>query len=152
MLSDIAVRNARAAAKPYRLADEKGLYLEVAPSGGKLWRMKYRFAGKEKRLALGVYPTVTLKDARQKRDAARKLLANAIDPSVERRIQKASRVERAANSFETVAREWFAKRSRNMAASHGTRVLRALERDVFPWLGTRPVAEVTAPELLLILR
>jgi integrase len=114
--------------------------------------MKYRFAGKEKRLALGVYPTVGLKDAREKRDAARKLLANAIDPSVERRIQKASRIERAANSFETVAREWFAKRSPNMADSHGTRVLRALERDVFPWLGTRPVAEVTAPELLLVLR
>jgi integrase len=152
MLSDIAVRNAKAAAKPYRLADEKGLYLEVVPSGGKLWRMKYRFSGKEKRLALGVYPTVTLRDAREKRDAARKLLANAIDPSVERRIQKASRIERAANSFETVAREWFAKRSPNMADSHSSRVLRALERDVFPWLGTRPVAEVTAPELLLILR
>ena len=152
MLSDIAVRAAKAAAKPYRLADEKGLYLEVAPTGGKWWRLKYRFAGKEKRLSLGVYPTVTLKDAREKRDAARKLLASHIDPSVERRIQKASRIERAANSFETVAREWFAKRSPNMADSHRSRVLRALERDVFPWLATRPVAEVTAPELLLILR
>ena len=152
MLSDIAVRAAKAAAKPYRLADEKGLYLEVAPTGGKWWRRKYRFAGKEKRLSLGVYPTVTLKDAREKRDAARKLLASHIDPSVERRIQKASRIERAANSFETVAREWFAKRSPNMADSHRSRVLRALERDVFPWLATRPVAEVTAPELLLILR
>ena len=152
MLSDIAVRAAKAAAKPNRLADEKGLYLEVAPTGGKWWRLKYRFAGKEKRLSLGVYPTVTLKDAREKRDAARKLLASHIDPSVERRIQKASRIERAANSFETVAREWFAKRSPNMADSHRSRVLRALERDVFPWLATRPVAEVTAPELLLILR
>jgi hypothetical protein len=104
--------------------------------------MTYRFSGKERRLALGVYPTATLKDAREKRDAARKLLANEIDPSVERRIPKAGRIERAANRFETVAGEWLAKRSPNMADSRSSRVLRALERDVFPWAGTRPVAEV----------
>jgi len=88
----------------------------------------------------------------RRRDAARKLLASHIDPSAERRIQKASRIERAGNSFETVAREWFAKRSPAMAESHKGRVLRALERDVFPCLGTRPVAGVTAPELLAVLR
>ena len=151
-LTDLAIRNAKPASKTYRLTDEQGLYLEVAPTGGKWWRFKYRFAGKEKRLSLGVYPTVGLEDARNRRDDARRLLANHIDPSAERRIQRASRVERAANGFETVAREWFAKRSPDMAESHSGRVLRALERDVFPWLGSRPIAEVTAPELLAVLR
>lgn len=138
MLSDIAIRAAKAASKPYRLADEKGLYLEVAPTGGKWWRLKYRFAGKEKRLSLGVYPTVTLRDAREKRDAARKLLANAIDPSVERRIQKASRIERAANSFETVAREWFAKRSPNLA-------IRTAAASCEPWSGMSSRGSVRGP-------
>src|SRR5438445_2395386 len=103
------IRNAKPTGKLYRLFDGRGLYLEVSASGGRWWRLKYRFAGKEKRLSLGVFPDVGLKDARERRDAARQLLARGIDPSVERKVQKAASVEREANSFETVAREWFAK-------------------------------------------
>ncbi|CAJ0700596.1 tyrosine-type recombinase/integrase [Ralstonia wenshanensis] len=151
-LTDAAVRNAVPRDKPYRLADSAGLYLEVSPAGGKYWRFKYRFGGKEKRLALGVYPAVGLKEARVRRDAARKLLADGIDPSVHRKVQKAATVERASNSFETVAREWFCKQAPAWAASHADKIMQRLEKNVFPWLGGRPIAEITAPELLTVLR
>lgn len=149
-LSDLTIRNAKPGIKPIRLSDSGGLYLEVAPSGGKLWRLKYRFGGKEKRLALGKYPDVGLKDARERRDDARKLLANEIDPSENRKIQKAAKAERAANSFEVVAREWVAKNISTWAASHTSKILRRLEMYVFPWLGGRPIAEITPPELLAV--
>lgn len=151
-LTDAAVRNAVPRDKPYRLADSAGLYLEVSPAGGKYWRFKYRFGGKEKRLALGVYPAIGLKEARVRRDAARKLLADGIDPSVHRKVQKAATVERASNSFETVAREWFCKQAPAWAASHADKIMQRLEKNVFPWLGGRPIAEITAPELLTVLR
>ncbi len=151
-LTDAAVRNAVPRDKPYRLADSAGLYLEVSPAGGKYWRFKYRFGGKEKRLALGVYPAVGLKEARVRRDAARKLLADGIDPSAHRKVQKAATVERASNSFETVAREWFCKQAPAWAASHADKIMQRLEKNVFPWLGGRPIAEITAPELLTVLR
>jgi hypothetical protein len=108
-LTDTALRNAKPSQKAVRLFDERGLYLEISPTGGKWWRLKYRFDGKEKRLSLGVYPNVSLKDARDRRDTARKLLADGIDPSENRRAQKSAHADRAANSFEVVAREWFAK-------------------------------------------
>jgi len=145
-------RYTREDGKPERLADEKGLYLELSPAGGKLWRWKYRFGGKEKRLALGAYPDVGLKDAREKRDDARALLAEGIDPGLERKIQKAAKVERDANSFESVAREWLAKNAPTWAESHVHNITRRLERDIFPWLGGRPISEITAPELLAVLR
>ncbi len=159
-LTDTAIRNAKpgitptgkATAKPYKMGDTGGLYLEVAPSGGKWWRLKYRHGGKEKRLSLGVYPDVSLKDARQRRDDARKLLANDIDPAENRKAAKAAKVERAGNSFEVIAREWYAKNSPNWAENHGKRILQRFERDLFPWIGGRPIAEITAPELLAVLR
>jgi integrase len=151
-LSDLAIKTAKPGAKPIRLSDSGGLYLEVAPSGGKLWRLKYRFGGKEKRLALGKYPEVSLKDARDRRDEARKLLANEIDPSENRKVQKAAKAERAANSFEAVAREWIAKNTPTWAATHTSKIVRRLEMYVFPWLGGRPIAEITAPELLAMAR
>lgn len=151
-LNDTAIRNAKPAEKPFKLFDERGLYLEVAPSGGKWWRLKYRFDGKEKRLSLGVYPDVTLKEARNRRDDARKLLADGIDPSENRKVQKSAKADRAANSFEVVAREWFVKYSPTWAASHASKVIQRLERDIFPWLGGRQIAEITAPELLTVLR
>ncbi len=151
-LSDLTIRTAKPGAKPLRLSDSGGLYLEVAPSGGKLWRLKYRFNGKEKRLALGKYPEVGLKDARERRDEARKLLANEIDPGENRKAQKAAKTERAANSFEVVAREWIAKFTPTWAASHTSKIVRRLEMYVFPWLGGRPIAEITAPELLAMAR
>jgi integrase len=147
-LTDTAIRNAKPGEKPIRLFDGGGLYLEVAPAGGKWWRLKYRIDGKEKRLSLGVYPDVSLKDARDRRDDARKLLADGIDPGENRKAQKAAKVERAANSFEVVAREWYAKQAPNWAEHHGDRIIRRFERDIFPWIGGRPIADVTAPELL----
>jgi integrase len=151
-LSDLAIKNAKPGEKPLRLSDSGGLYLEIAPSGGKLWRLKYRFNGKEKRLALGKYPEVGLKDARERRDEARKLLANEIDPGENRKVQKAAKTERAANSFEVVAREWIAKFTPTWAASHTSKIVRRLEMYVFPWLGGRPIAEIAPPELLSVAR
>ncbi len=151
-LTNVEVQKSRSAAKPRRLFDGGGLYLEVSPSGGKLWRLKYRFNGKEKRLAIGIYPAVSIALARKRRDEARELLAREVDPSVHRKTQKAARIERAQNSFEVVAREWFAKYSPNWANSHADKIIQRLEKDVFPWIGGRPIAEVTPPELLKVLR
>ena len=151
-LTDTAIRNAKPSQKPVKLFDERGLYLEVSPAGGKWWRLKYRFDGKEKRVSLGVYPDVSLKDARDRRDASRKLLSDGIDPSENRRAMKSARVDQAANSFEVVAREWYAKHAPNWAEHHGDRIIRRFERDIFPWIGGRPIADVTAPELLAVVR
>lgn len=151
-LTDATIRNAKPGAKPSKLFDGAGLYLEIAPAGGKWWRLKYRHDGKEKRLSLGVYPDVSLKDARDRRDAARKLLANGVDPGAHRKAMKSARAERAANSFEAVAREWLAKHAANWAQSNKDRVTRLFERDIFPWIGATPIADVLAPELLALLR
>ncbi len=151
-LTDTAIRNAKPGDKTRKLFDGGGLYLEVAPSGGKWWRLKYRYAGKEKRLSLGVYPDVSLKDARERRDEARKLLANDIDPSEHRRAQKAAKEERAANSFEVVAREWHAKHLPSWTEKHAETIIRRLELNVFPWLGGKPIADITAPQLLQVVR
>lgn len=151
-LTDTAIRNAKPGPKPLRLYDEKGLYLEVRPTGAKWWRFKYRFGGVAKLLSLGVYDEITLKKARDRRDEARKLLADGIDPSQHRKATKAARADRAANSFEVVAREWYEKQAPGWAEHHGDRILRRFERDIFPWIGGRPVAEITAPELLAVLR
>jgi integrase len=151
-LTDTEVRNAKPGAKPLKLFDGGGLYLEVAPSGGKWWRWKYRFAGKEKRLSLGVYPDVTLKAARERLAESRKLLADGIDPSENRKALKLAGAERAANSFEVVAREWFAKYAPTWVEHHGDRIIRRLERDAFPWIGGRPIADIKAPELLAVVR
>ena len=151
-LTDTAIRKAKPRAKAYKISDERGLYLEISPKGGKWWRFKYRFEGKEKRLSLGVYPDVSLKMARDRRDDARRLVAGGIDPSEQRKAQKAARAERAANSFEVVAREWYARHAPNWAAGHGDRILRRFERDIFPWIGGRPIADVTPPMLLRVIR
>jgi integrase len=151
-LTDTAIKNAKPGDKAARLFDGGGLYLEVSPAGGKWWRLKYRYSGKEKRLSLGVYPDVSLKDARQRRDDARKLLANDIDPSVNRKAIKATKSDMAANSFEVVGREWFTNKSPGWAASNADKIKLRLENDAYPWLGIRPIAEITAPELLKVLR
>jgi len=151
-LTDTAIKNAKPSDKTTRLFDGGGLYLEISPAGGKWWRLKYRYDGKEKRLSLGIYPDVSLKDARQRRDDARKLLANDIDPGENRKAIKAAKTDRAANSFEVIAREWFAKNSASWTENHGSRIIRRLERDIFPWVGGRPIAEIKAKELLATLR
>ncbi len=151
-LSELQIKNAKPADKPYRMADGGGLYIEVSPAGGKLWRLKFRFNGKEKRLSLGAYPAVGLKAARTMREDARQLLAQGIDPAAHKQAQKASRSERAGNSFEVIAREWLETFSKERAESHHSKIKARLEKDVFPWLGSRPVAEITAPEVLAVLR
>ena len=151
-LSDTAIRKAKPGDKSTRMFDANGLYLEVAPSGGKWWRLKYRYQGKEKRLSLGVYPDVSLKDARERRDAARKRLANGIDPSGHRKATKSARAEGATNSFEIVAREWLAKFAGNWVSTYSVKVQRRFESDLFPWLGKRPIAEIKPQELLQALR
>jgi hypothetical protein len=146
------IENAKPNGKPKRLWDRDGLYLEVSPVGSKLWRIKYRFNGKERRLSFGVFPQISMKEARERTDAARKLLAEGVDPSETRKAMKSATTSKAENSFEVVAREWFEKFSPNWAESHSTRIIRRLERDVFPWIGGRPIADITAPELLSVLR
>jgi integrase len=151
-LTDTTLRNLKPSHKTRKVSDSKGLYIEITPSGGKWWRLKYRIGGKEKRLSLGVYPEVSLKDARERRDDARKLLAKGTDPSDHRKAEKKAAAERSANDFESVAREWFSKHSKNWAAGHSERIIRRLERDVFPHIGRRPIAEITPPEVLAVVR
>jgi len=152
MLTDTAIRKAAPAEKSVKIFDGGGLYLEVSPTGGKWWRLKYRIDGREKRISLGVYPEVSLKAARQRRDEARKLISGGIDPSDNRKAMKTARVESAANSFEVITREWFGKYSPNWAANHSGRIIRRFERDIFPWLGKRPIAELPAMEILAVVQ
>lgn len=151
-LTITAVRNAKPKTKPYKIADERGMYLEIMPNGSKYWRMKYRHCGKEKRLALGVYPDVALADARDKRDQARKQLANGIDPGVAKQAEKRTARAETQDSFEALAREWFAKYSPSWAATHSNKIIRRLERDIFPWMGKQPIAQISAQDLLAVLR
>ena len=151
-ITDAAVRTAKPGEKPQKLTDGKGLYLYIPPTGGKLWRYDYAFNGKRKTLALGPYPAITLADARERREEARKLLANGVDPGTVKKAQKAARLERAANSFEVLAREWYEKQNGTWSDSHGVRILRRFERDVFPLIGGLPVADITAPVLLDAIR
>ncbi len=151
-LTATSIKNARAVDKPLKLFDGGGLYLLVNPNGSRWWRFKYRYLGKEKLLSFGTYPDISLKDARDRRDEARKQLAADIDPGEHRKAMKTTLAVRGENSFEIVAREWFAKYSPNWAAGHSDKIIRRLERDIFPWLGGRPIAEITAPDLLATLR
>ena len=151
-LSDAAARKAKPEAKAYKMADGGGMYLEVMPTGSKYWRLKYRFGGKEKRLAFGVYPDVSLAQARERRDDARKLLANDIDPGIVKQAQKASKLDLAKNSFEVIAREWFVRHAPNWKENHSSKIIARLEKDIFPWIGARPIAEIAAPALLATIR
>jgi integrase len=151
-LSDATIRKTMPQAKPQRLFDGGGLYLEVSPAGGKLWRLKYRYGGKEKRLALGAYPDTGLKDAREKRDVARKLLAAGVDPREQRKAVKAAGEERAANSFAVIAAEWLALQKARMATSTFEKAQWTFDELVNPWIGSRPIADIEAPELLKMLR
>jgi integrase len=151
-LKEMTVRNAKPREKAYKLSDEKGLYLFIKPNGSKAWRLKFRFLGKEKTLSIGLYPDVSLSDARNARDNARKQLADKVDPGLSKQVSKRSAKDAAENSFEILAREWYIKFSPKWSPSHGERVLRRLEKDIFPWIGKRPIAEISAPELLAVLR
>ena len=151
-LSDTQIRKAPAREKTYKLTDERGLYLEITPSGSKWWRFKYRFQDKEKRLSLGVYPDVDLKSARRRRDEARSLIANNVDPSEQRKAQKATQFVEAANSFEAIAREWHAQRKGVLEKNTLDGIMMRMQKHLFPWLGPRPIAKIEAPALLEVLR
>ncbi|WP_150430006.1 integrase arm-type DNA-binding domain-containing protein [Dechloromonas sp. CZR5] len=151
-LNDTAIRAAKPTEKPYKLADEKGLFLLVNPNGSKWWRLKFRVGGKEKLLSFGIYPEVGLKDARNKRDEARKLLADGGDPSEQRKAQKAAKTERAANSFEVICREWLEQRKDTVEPAQTAKTLARMENDVFPWIGGKAISEISAPEVLSVMR
>ena len=151
-LSDTAIRKIKPKLKLYRVADSGGLCMEVSPSGGKLWRFKYRFDRKQKMIALGAYPAVSLSGARDRRDQARKLLADGIDPSEQRKVEKAARTVLTANTFEAIAREWIEKRKSGWSESHLNKTTTRLSNNAFPWIGSKPIAELTAPDILAVLR
>ncbi|MGQ3053014.1 MAG: tyrosine-type recombinase/integrase [Roseateles sp.] len=151
-LTDTAIKKLKAADKPLKVSDERGLYLLVKPEGGKLWRWKYRHAGKEKLMALGGYPDVSLAQAREKREEARKLLAAGTDPMGERRQVKVAQRIAMDNSFESVARKWWASWKAARSSRHAEYVERRLEADVFPVIGHRPIAELEAAELVAMVK
>jgi len=151
-LTDIVCKTAKPEEKSRKLSDGAGLYLEVMPNGSKYWRLKYRYSGKEKRLAFGVYPEVSLKEAREKRDEARKTLADGQDPSQLKKQKKLTQYISSNNSFEIIAREWHTDRKSAWTERHATYVLRRLEADIFPILGFKAVQDITAPELLAALK
>jgi len=151
-LTDIAVRKAKPADKAFRMPDGGGLYLLVTTGGSKLWRWKYRFAGKEKLMAFGAYPDVALATARDRHSNARRLLADGQDPMVKRRRQKLEQRTAHANSFKTVAMIWHTHWKKGKTDRHAAYVLRRMEADVFPTLGPRPISAIEAPELVRMIK
>ncbi len=153
-LTDTKIRNTKPAEKAFKLTDGDGMYLLVNPTGGKLWRLDYRYLSKRKTLALGSYPEVSLVDARSRRDEARKLLAQIppVDPGEVKKSQKQAIYGKQQNTLEAIAREWAESYFINKSASHKERTLRRLEIYIFPWLGNKPIADITAPEVLQVIK
>ncbi|EIV5841402.1 MULTISPECIES: tyrosine-type recombinase/integrase [Klebsiella] len=146
------VDTAKPKEKPYKLSDGGGLYLEVATSGSRYWRLKYRYAGKEKRLAFGVYPEVSLAEARDKREAAKKVLAAGNDPGEVKKAEKIAQKLGFENTFEAIAREWHQVRADRWSLRYREEIIDTFEKDVFPYIGKRPIAEIKPMELLETLR
>jgi len=147
-LTDTAIKNTKPTDKARKLADGGGLYLLLNPNGSRWWRLDYRYSGKRKTLSMGTYPDTGLKGARDKRDVARALLRIGVDPGAQRKAAKAAGAESAANSFEVIAREWHAKQSATWVDLHASRIMLRLENDIFPWLGSRPIADIPAKDFL----
>jgi integrase len=152
-LTDMQIRKALPKDKDYRLPDGDGLFLQVTTKGGKWWRFRYQFEGKEKLLSLGVYPDVSLADARERRHEVRVLVARGTDPSADRKKVKEKKAELSANSFQALAKEWHKNQVSNKAwsADHAATIMTRLEKDVFPWVGSKPITEMTAKEIKGIL-
>lgn len=153
-LSNTAILNAKPIEKAYKLYDSDGLFIQVTPNGGKWWRFKYRFEGKEKLLSFGTYPEVSLANAREKRDLARKLLAEEppTDPSGKRKDDKIKTKLNANNSFEIIAREWWKSYMKGKADSHKQKVMRRFELYLFPWIGSKPISQITSPQVLEVIK
>ena len=152
MLTEIACRNARAKEKAQKLSDSGGLYLFVTPTGFKSWRLKYRVGKTEKRLILGTYPETTLREARDRRDEARKQLRDGLDPSIERKKKKAAQVVGSAQTLQKFAEDWHAARESGWQPHYAKAVLSRLKLDIFPMLGSLPIGDVTAPMVLTALQ
>lgn len=150
-LSDVTLRQAKPKEKPYKLADERGLYILIT-AAGKYWRFDYRFAGKRKTLALGIYPDLSLSNAREKREEARNQLANEIDPGAHKQQIKRAKIAAANNTFEGVSRAWLRTKQHDLIPSYAGKILMSLEIDVFPVIGRNPVADIKPPEVLAMLR
>lgn len=152
MLNDAQLRAAQPRERSYKLFDAHQLYLFVTPKGAKVWRINFRYDGKEKSLSLGPYPLIGLVDAREKRDEARKLLAEGVDPSVAKKLKFEANIEASRITFEKVAREWHEVNAPQWAKVHAAEVIRTLERDVFPSIGSLPIGALTPPKILEVLR
>lgn len=151
-LNDMQIRRAKPEAKAYTFGDGLGLSLLIEPNGSKSWRFRYRYAGKPKMISLGVYPTITLADARSRRDEARKLVAEGKNPSEVRKEQKLAMQTESENAFEKIAREWHQLKSAKWSAGYASDIMEAFKNDIFPYVGTRPVGEIKPLELLNVLR
>jgi integrase len=152
MLTDAAVKRVKPQDKQYKLADEKGMFLLITPAGSKLWRFKYRVDGKEKSLSFGQYPDVSLSDARDRRDGARKQIKDGLDPAVQKQLVKRAKAASSATTFEDVAKDWFGKFSVSWAPAHAVRVWSRIDRDILPWLGKKPIAGISAADVLMTIR
>lgn len=150
-LTNVKIKTAQPTAKAYKLFDGGGLFLLIKPNGTKSWRLKYRIHGKEKLLALGVYPSMSLKAAREAREAAKRMIGNSIDPVQEKARQRAEKAAETASSFESMAKTWHKGRASTLTEDHALKIWRSLERDVLPFIGNRPISSVTAPEILNLL-
>jgi Arm DNA-binding domain/Phage integrase central domain len=144
-LTDTHVRNAKPRGQTYKLSDGGGMYLLVRPDGARYWRLDYRFVGKRRTLALGVYPTTTLAVARARREDARALLAQCTDPNEAKKAKRRATLHTSETTFEVIAREWLHNQRKRLAPRYCTQVLARLQRDVFPEIGSRPIAEINAP-------
>jgi len=151
-LNDMQIRRAKPEAKAYTLGDGQGLSLLIEPNGSKSWRFRYRFAGKPKMISLGVYPTITLADARSRRDDARKLVAEGKNPSELRKEQKMALQTESENSFEKIATEWHQMKSAKWSEGYASDIMEAFQNDIFPYIKARPVGEIKPLELLNVLR
>lgn len=151
-LTETAIKALKPGAKEIKVADAGGLYLAVHPNGSKYWRLKYRFAGKEKKLALGKYPTISLREARDKRDEAKSLLARGIDPGAKKQEEKRLAVFNASNTFKTLTYSWHENFKTDWSPTHGAKILRRLELHIFPTLGNRPIKEIKPNDLLQVIR
>ena len=137
MLTNTKIKNTKPNGKTFHLKDGRGLFLEITPKGSKRWRFRYRFEGRENRLSLGIYPDVTLKEARRKRDELRTLATQGVNPSEERKARKASQESKESNTLEAVAREWIAKNASGWTAANTKKITSIFEKNIFPWLGKK---------------
>lgn len=151
-LTDVKVRSAKPTEKPYKLTDGEGIHLMVHPNGSKYWRLQYRFDGKQKTLALGVYPEITLSDARQRRDEAKRQVATGVDPGEQKKVDKQTRKAGIENNFKAIALEWHEYKRPNWSKGYAEDLMEGFENDIFPYIGKRPIAEIKPLEMLEALR